>query len=128
MDAMDWLEDYERVKKSASSSKAKQANLAALDESLCKMERDPRGYDLSKAEVRRRRRLLDALRFAPESESPTAYATRAVESRIEEQEALMKGASPRARAPRRERRPPAPPQPKTAPSPRSAWASRPCTT
>ena len=47
MDAMDWLEDYERVKKSASSSKAKQANLAALDESLCKMERDPRGYDLS---------------------------------------------------------------------------------
>ena len=90
MDAMDWLEDYERVKKSASSSKAKQANLAALDESLCKMERDPRGYDLSKAEVRRRRRLLDALRFAPESESPTAYATRATESRIEEQEALMR--------------------------------------
>jgi hypothetical protein len=110
MDAQDWLEDYERVKKSTSSTPARQANLRALHESLSRMEEDPRSYDLrdrrvpwtvpidetaikharSKAEARRRRRLLDALRFAPEAESPTAYATRATESRIEEQEALMR--------------------------------------
>jgi hypothetical protein len=46
MDAQDWLEDYERVKKSTSSTPARQANLRALHESLSRMEEDPRSYDL----------------------------------------------------------------------------------
>ena len=47
-EAMDWMEDYNRVKKAAGSggtSRVK-ANLHALHDALCRMEREPGAYDL----------------------------------------------------------------------------------
>ena len=90
MEAADWLEDYERVKRAGTGSRATAARLTALDDALRVMARDPAACGLSRQELRRRRVMLDALGEAKGGESPAAYATRTVGARIEEQEALMR--------------------------------------
>jgi len=58
--AGDWLEDFERVTRASLSAQA--AAVEELDAALCPMEADPKKFQLSVHEARRRRAMLEALR------------------------------------------------------------------
>lgn len=79
MTAGDWLEDFERVTRATLSAQADAMD--DLEASLEPMEREPKKYDLSVREVRRRRAMLEALREQCTEQDPLLPET-AVDAKL----------------------------------------------